>query len=218
MPNVHIKICGTTNLADARYCAALGADYLGFIHYAASPRFVEPALAKEIIEWVEGPRSVGVFVDEDPDLVNKIAADTGFDLVQLHGDETSAYCELIEKPVIKAIRVRVSDTADELLRLMEEYQASVSSFLLDTYVDGVPGGTGKVLPWHIAATLSEKFPVFLAGGLDPGNIVEAIETVRPVGIDMASGLEEAPGRKSFEAIDKLFAALASMQNGVGDAS
>ncbi len=218
MLNVQIKICGTTNLADARYCASLGADYLGFVQYVGSPRFVEPTLAKEIIEWVEGPRSVGVFVDEDPDLVNKIASDTGFDLVQLHGDETPGYCSLIEKPVIKAIRVKASDTADQLRRVMDEYQASVSSFLLDSFVDGLPGGTGRTLPWRTAATVSRDYPLFLAGGLNSYNIVEAVETVRPVGIDVASGVEEAPGRKSFGAIDELFAALASMQNGSEDAS
>lgn len=216
MPNIQIKICGTTNLADARYCAALGADYLGFIQYAASPRYVDPTLAQEIIEWVEGPLSVGVFVNEDPDVVNQIASDTEFDLVQLHGDETPGYCSLIEKPVIKAIRVKASDTADQLLRVMEEYQSSVSSFLLDSFVHGVPGGTGRVLPWHIAAMVSRDYPVFLAGGLDPDNIVEAIEHVKPVGIDVASGVEEAPGRKSLKAIDRLFAALTSMQNGSGD--
>ncbi|MFV1980194.1 MAG: phosphoribosylanthranilate isomerase [Rhodothermia bacterium] len=218
MPNIQIKICGTTNLADARYCAALGVDYLGFIQYPASPRYVEPALAQEIIEWVEGPRSVGVFVNEDPDLVNKIASDTEFDLVQLHGDETPDYCSLIEKPVIKAIRVKASDTVDQIRRVMRDYQSSVSSFLLDSFVDGVPGGTGRVLPWRIAATVSQDYPVFLAGGLGPDNVVEAVETVRPVGIDVASGVEEAPGRKSFEAIDRLFAALTSMQNGTGDAA
>ena len=217
MPNIQIKICGTTNLADARYCAALGADYLGFIQHAASPRYVDPTLAQNIIEWVEGPRSVGVFVNEDPDQVNKIASDTGFDFVQLHGDETPNYCGLIEKPVIKAIRVKASDTVDQLLRVMEEYESSVSSFLLDSFVDGVPGGTGRVLPWHIAATVSRDHPVFLAGGLNADNIVEAVETVRPVGIDVVSGVEEAPGRKSFEAIDRLFAALTTTQNGSRDA-
>lgn len=218
MLNVQTKICGTTNLADARYCASLGADYLGFIQYAESPRYVEPDVAKEIIEWCEGPRSVGVFVNEHPDTVNKIASNTEFELIQLHGDEPPSYCKLIERPVIKAIRVKPSDTVEQLLQTLEEYRSSVSSFLLDTYVDGIPGGTGRTLPWNIAAQLAKEYPIFLAGGLNPGNIVDAIETVRPVAVDLASGLEEAPGRKSFEAIDRLFAALSSITNGVGDAA
>jgi len=99
---------------------------------------------------------------------------------------------------------------------MEDYLSSVSFFILDSFVDGLPGGTGRILPWRTAATVSGDYPLFLAGGLGPDNVVEAVETVRPVGIDVASGVEEAPGRKSFEAVDRLFAALTSMQNGSGD--
>jgi len=216
MQNVQIKICGMTNLADARYCAALGADYLGFIQYPASPRYVHPTLAQEIIEWVEGPQSVGVFVNENPDAVNQIASDAGFDLVQLHGDETPEYCRQIEKPVIKAIRVKSSHTADQLRRTMEGYRSSVSLFLLDSFVLGLPGGTGRISPWRTAAAVSGDYPVILAGGLGADNVVEAVETVRPVGIDVASGVEKTPGRKNFEAVDRLFAAMTSMQNGSGD--
>jgi phosphoribosylanthranilate isomerase len=218
MQNVQTKICGTTNLADARYCASLGADYLGFIQYLPSPRYVEPSLAREIIEWVEGPLSVGVFVDEDAGTINKISSDTGFDLVQLHGHEAPDFCARIERPVVKAIRVGPSDAAEDLLRVMETYESSVQSFLLDTYVEGTPGGTGKSFPWHIAERLSQHFRVFLAGGLSPDNIAEAIQKVNPMGVDVVSGVEDVPGRKSFEAIDAFFSTLDKTQNMPEDAA
>lgn len=218
MLKVQVKICGTTNLADARYCAAAGADYLGFVLHGPSPRYVDPALAKEIIEWIEGPRPVGVFVNTDVDEVNQIAADVGFDLIQLHGDESADQCRAIDKPVIKAIRVKATDTADSLADLLAGYESSVSSFLLDTHVDGKAGGTGETFPWEIAASIARDYPVFLAGGLNPDNVGEAVKTVRPVAVDVASGLEEASGRKSFEAIDRFFAALPSVQPKFDDAS
>ena len=211
MPTVQAKICGITNLADARYCAAMGADYLGFIQYDKSPRFVEADTAKQIIEWVAGPRSVGVFVDEDPEVVNRAAAETGFELVQLHGTESPEYCSLIKKPVIKAIRVKSDDSPDHVRAVMQSYRPHVFSFLLDTHIEGVHGGTGRTFPWKVAAAVSDEFPVFLAGGLNPSNIVEAVQTVNPVAVDVSSGVEHVPGRKNFEALDVLFAALTSLQ-------
>ena len=216
MQTVQTKICGITNLADARYCASKGADYLGFVLYRESPRYVDSATAGDIIEWVDGPRPVAVFVDEEPALVNRIASEAGFGLVQLHGNESPEYCRKIDLPVIKAVRVHSDDTAESVAARMRDYASSVSSFLLDTYVDGVPGGTGQVFSWNVAAELSRDFPMFLAGGLNPSNIVNAVQTVRPVAIDVSSGVEESPGRKSFEAIDNLFSALATIREDTSD--
>jgi phosphoribosylanthranilate isomerase len=209
MARVFVKTCGTTNLADARYCASLGADYLGFIQHEPSPRYVEPDLARDIIEWVEGPRSVGVFVDETADEVNRIAESAGFDLVQLHGSESAEYCRSIDLPVIKVIHVNGDDTSESLEERMARYESSVSSFLLDTKVDGKPGGTGTKFDWQVAKKVAQLYPVFLAGGLTPDNVAEAVSLVGPVGVDVVSGIEEAPGRKSFEEVDRFFAALES---------
>lgn len=217
MNAVEVKICGTTNLADARYCAARGADYLGFIQYIGSPRYVEPSFAKEIIEWVEGPRAVGVFVDENRDRVNEITTETGFDLVQLHGAETPEYCSSIEKPVIKAIRIRESDRSADVARTLAAYESAVSLFLLDTHVEGSPGGTGQVFSWELAASLSRDFPIFLAGGLNPDNVAEAVKAVKPAGVDVVSGVEEEHGRKSFEAVDRFFSALSDLGKEVDNA-
>ena len=211
MPRLFVKTCGTTNLADARYCASLGADYLGFIQHKPSPRYVEPDLARDIIEWVEGPRSVGVFVDEPADEVNRISDIAGFDLVQLHGSQSPEYCGMIERPIIKVIRVRADDTSESLLSVMANFESCVSTFLLDTYVADLPGGTGRSFRWPIAREAARQYPVFLAGGLTPENVSEAIAKVAPVGVDVVSGIEEVPGRKDFEAVDRFFDALAAEQ-------
>lgn len=204
-----VKICGITNLADARYCASLGADYIGFIQHEPSPRYVEPDMAREIIEWVEGPRPVGVFVDVEPDEVNRLASEIGFDVVQLHGDEPPEWCREIAQTVVKVFRIRDTDSAAELRPAFERYAPVVSSFLLDAFVPGQPGGTGRTFRWDVAAELSSDYPLFLAGGLTPENVREAVERVRPVAVDTSSGVEEAPGRKSFEALDRFFEAIQS---------
>lgn len=211
MENVRVKICGITNLADARYCAGAGAEYLGFIQSTTSPRYVDPDTARQIIEWVAGVKTVGVFVNADVDLVNSVASSANFDLVQLHGDESPDYCSLINRPVVKAIRVRNDEHPEQVGERLKPYLPHVSAFLFDTYVENVIGGTGKTFPWSIVSDIRPEIPVFLAGGLNPGNVVEAIHTVRPFGIDISSGVESAPGQKDFEAVDRLFKALAAFR-------
>lgn len=207
--DTRIKICGITNLADARYAAGAGADFLGFILHPGSPRFVEPSFAREIIEWLHGPKTVGVFVDAAVEDVNRDAALAGFDLVQLHGNESPEMCAAIERPVIKAIHIGGSGPAsasspDELLAVAERYRGSASHLLLDTAGasaggSGLSGGTGRAFDWSIVPDL--PLPVFLAGGLRPDNVAEAIRVCRPFAVDTSSGVEEAPGRKDFTLID-----------------
>jgi len=204
-----IKICGITNLADARYSAAAGADWLGFIQFEASPRYVDPKTAGEIIEWVYGAESVGVFVDADPDTVNRIAETVGFDRVQLHGHESVAYCERIDRPVVKAFAVHPGETAADLASRMAPYRRVVTHFLLDTHDDRVRGGSGRTFDWELARSLSRDFPLFLAGGLSPENVSLAVRTADPVGIDVSSGLESDPGKKDFAKIDAFVEALRS---------
>lgn len=203
----HIKICGITNLADARYASGAGADLLGFIQHEASPRHVEAGLARDIIAWIHGAESVGVFVDADPDDVNKTAAATGFDYVQLHGTETPAYCERIERPVIKAIRVFPGTSPSEIELALSAYADVVDRFLVDTGSTSAAGGTGTPFDWSILDDVDFPKPWLLAGGLNPDNIDEALERLSPWGVDVASGVEEKPGQKDFDAIDRFVTAI-----------
>ena len=124
-----VKICGITNLADARFASGAGAEYLGFIQHESSPRYISPDLAKDIISWVYGAHPVGVFVDKPADEVNSICEKAGFSFAQLHGSESAAYCEWIDRPIIKAIPVTPESTAESLQQAMNVY-AHVAEFLL----------------------------------------------------------------------------------------
>lgn len=199
-----LKICGITNLADARYCAAAGADYLGFIQYPGSPRYVEPATAKEIIDWMYGPEAVGVFVNASAEAVNEAAEQAGFALVQLHGTEPPELCAAIDKPVIKALRVTGDASADTLRRLMDRYAEHVAYFLLDTHVEGQWGGTGLPFNWELAQTLAKEYAVFLAGGISADNVAQAITQVQPFAVDLSSSVEAAPGQKDFDKLAAFF--------------
>lgn len=199
-----LKVCGITRLEDARYAAAAGADYLGFLQHPASPRYVPPPVAKEIIGWTYGPQAVGVFVDADADEVNRVAEAVGFHLVQLHGEEPPEACARMNRPVIKAFRVAPGDTAAALRARMLPYDGIATYFLLDTHHPAQHGGTGQVFDWAVARALAADFPVFLAGGLSAANVAEAVQTVRPAGIDLSSSLEQAPGLKDFDRMAAFF--------------
>ncbi len=204
-----VKICGLTRLEDARYCAAAGADFLGFVMVEGSPRFVSPDLAKDLVSWVYGPKTVGVFANADPSFVNRVAAEVGFDLVQLHGDEGVELCREVEPPVIKAVPISGETSATDLIASVEEYAAVCRYVLLDTAVGGASGGTGQTFDWTIAQELAQSDrKLFVAGGLTPGNVRDVIDLIGPFGIDVSSGVEESPGVKSFEKITALMDAVA----------
>ena len=207
MSDTRIKICGITNLADARYAAGAGADYLGFILYEESPRAVQPDFAKEILGWIHGPKTVGVFVNASPETVNTVAAEVGFDLVQLHGTESPEECARISCPVIKVLHVTEGTTTDHLRRQAEPYREVADHILLDSRTPDAWGGTGTTFDWSVCQDLG--IPVFLAGGLRPGNVAEAVRTARPFCVDVSSGVEDAPGRKDFELIDAFVEAVKS---------
>ena len=177
-----IKICGITRLEDALLAADLGADALGFI-FAESPRQVIPETAREIISLLPPfVNSVGVFVDEEQESVREIAAYCKLDLVQLHGNESSGYCKALDLKALKVIRVK----DEKSIESMASYRGTVQGFLLDTYVKGLPGGTGKTFNWELAKQAKKYGPVILSGGLNPDNICEAIEKVKPYGVDISS--------------------------------
>ena len=205
--SLKVKICGLTNLEDARFCAAAGADWLGFIQCRKSPRFVAPEAAGEIIGWVHGPQSVGVFVNEDESSVNRAAETASFAYVQLHGEESPQFCARIERPVIKAIRIDASARAPVVRAQMGAYRDVVDFFLLDTYHATLRGGTGTSFDWSLARSLSGEFPILLSGGLGPHNIQAAVAEAQPMGVDLSSRLEVTPGKKDFDRVTDFFAAL-----------
>jgi phosphoribosylanthranilate isomerase len=192
---VRIKICGITNLEDALACADAGADLLGFNFYHGSPRYLEPAAAREIVRQL--PTSiltVGIFVNAGtPKDVERLADKAGVAAVQLHGDESPAYCrELNERFVIKALRATDGYTPESAA----EY--ATDAILLDSFDAQARGGSGKVFDWSLAQRTSKLVPrFFLAGGLGPENVAAAVASVQPFGVDACSRLEISPGRKDI---------------------
>lgn len=196
-----VKICGLTNLQDARFTSGALAHYMGFIFYEDSPRYIEPGEAGAIINWIEGPECVGVFVNQPLDDLNMIARQSGVDLVQLHGTESPEYCDLVEKPVIKAIHVGPDTTANGLEKTIEPYLSSVEYLLFDTKLEEQWGGTGQTFDWNTLKDITREIPFFLSGGLNPGNVKAACEQVHPYAVDLSSGVEEKPGKKDFAKIE-----------------
>lgn len=197
---IKIKICGVTNLQDAEAAIALGADALGFNFYKRSPRYIEPAKAKAIVEALPPLVAlVGVFVDEfSQDRVMRMTHAVGMGTVQLHGSETAEYIKhLSELRVIKAFRVDAKFDVSQLLRF------AVNAFLLDAHEEGLPGGTGKTFDWNLAVEAKKHGRIILAGGLRPENVYAAIRKVEPYAIDVCSGVESEPGKKDFKKMEAL---------------
>ncbi len=191
---IEIKICGITNTEDARVAAESGANAVGFIFHPASPRFVSPAKAKEIISALPDEICrVGVFVDLLAGEVLKIFDYCGLDIVQLQGDEPPDYCRLF--PAESIIKTVTSDRRSEVL---SEY--NVRAFLVDARESGLYGGTGKHCDWKAAALIAHDHRLVLAGGLTPENLRDAIATVAPHAVDVNSGVEISPGKKDHAKI------------------
>ncbi len=197
---VRLKVCGITSIEDARAAIECGAEYLGFNFYPKSPRYIAPQSARAIIERLSDEIiSVGVFVNEAaPEDVVEILATSGAKMAQLHGDESPDYCASVgAERVIKALRVG----ADFNPRLALDYPAV--AVLLDAYDTKLYGGTGQATNWEVAREAAKLAKVFLAGGLSPDNVVEAIRVVEPFAVDVNSGVESAPGRKDANKLKKL---------------
>lgn len=195
---VRVKICGIREPEHALAAAAAGADFIGVI-LAPSPRQITPEQAKGIVAAVRaaypGPRpfTVGVFANERPEEVNRVVAFCGLDWVQLSGDEPWEYCRYLEHPVIKALKVKPGDRAQDILGQMGKgyrmIKQSRAMGLVERHVEGAFGGTGEALDWHVAQELAREFPFLLAGGLTPENVGQAVQTVQPWGVDVSSGVE-----------------------------
>jgi len=203
MSNVRSKICGITRIEDALAAAEAGADAIGFVFYAKSPRAVDVRQARAIIaELPPFVTTVGLFVNASRCELNEILEVVPLDLLQFHGDETPQDCEGFHRPWIKALRVRPGDDLEAACRLY----AGARGILLDTYVPGVPGGTGEAFDWSLVPARLSK-PIILAGGLDAQNVGRAIAQVRPYAVDVSGGVEQAKGIKDAVKIEAFMRAV-----------
>ena len=189
--SVKVKICGITNLADALGAVEARADLLGFIFCATSPRHLTVAAAAEIAGQLPAHIvKVGVFVNAPDELVVEAISACGLNMLQFHGEEKPEDCTKFGVMSIKAFRVRDAQSLEALL----DY--STDAWLLDTFAERQAGGTGRTFDWELAVK-AQRFgkPIFLAGGLDPANVIEAVRRVRPFAVDVSSGVESSPGKK-----------------------
>jgi phosphoribosylanthranilate isomerase len=203
-----VKICGVARIEDALSAARCGAHAIGLVFYRPSPRYVAPSLAGEIIRALPPfVTAVGLFVDATAPEVRETVAVAPVALLQFHGAESPEFCRQFGLPYMKAVRVRVRAGAD-LLQYAHDYH-DAKALLLDAFVEGTHGGTGRSFDWGlIPRTLG--LPIVLSGGLDAGNVTGAIQQVRPWGVDVSSGVESTPGIKDA-------AKIAAFMSGVRDA-
>jgi phosphoribosylanthranilate isomerase len=194
---IGVKVCGLTRVEDGRAAAAAGADAVGFVFWPRSPRVVAPERAREIASALPPfVARVGVFVDEDPAAITRIAQQVGLDVVQLHGDEPLADLDRLPRRVVKALRL-----GDGARAAIGAWSARGAGILLDAGMPGQPGGTGRRLDWPAVRALRDSAPwLMLAGGLDASNVAEAIRVASPDAVDVSSGVESAPGVKDPERV------------------
>lgn len=188
---VRVKICGITRSEDLHAACSAGADALGFVFYAKSPRHLEIAQAAALVAQLPPfVQSVGLFVNAPAEFVRAVLASVPLDLLQFHGDETPVACRLYGRPYLKAVRVRPET---DLLKYASDFD-DARALLLDAYVPGIPGGTGERFDWSLIPAGLPR-PIVLSGGLNPDNVAEAVRAVRPWAVDVSSGVEAAPGIK-----------------------
>ncbi len=208
---IDVKICGLTTITDARVAMEAGADFLGFVMHAASPRSVSLASLERIADALgPGVRMVGVFVNSPPAWVREIAVSCGLAAVQIHGDEAAADFVSMPVPVWRAVNIGVAGCCP----CPAEWPAA--RYVVDAALPGVYGGSGVQADWVQAASLARQVPVMLAGGLRPENVETAIRRVRPLGVDVASGVEARPGHKSHTAMRAFIASVRRAQSMMDD--
>lgn len=201
-----VKICGITNLEDALATVEAGADALGFVFVPDTPRFVSPdQVAAIVAELPPFITTVGLFASKDTATIRETVNQCRLDAIQLHADVTPDFCRNLDRRVIKAVRVRDESS----LSILSDYD--VNAFLLDSYVEGKMGGTGKVFDWDLALRANEYGRIIVAGGLDPDNVAQAVRHVNPYGVDVSSGVESQPGRKDSDKVRKFINAAKSVE-------
>jgi len=203
-PMTRVKMCGITNLRDALSAVELGADALGFV-FAESPREISIKKAERIIERLPPLiTTVGVFVNEMPKVVIETAIKCSLDVLQFHGEELPGYFfNFFLGKIIKAFRIKDKSS----LRRLPQYKM-VDAYLLDAYLPGKRGGSGKTFNWDLALEAKKyKQPIILSGGLTPQNVREAILKVKPYAVDVSSGVEKEPGKKDYRKMKKFIKAV-----------
>ncbi|PLZ87244.1 phosphoribosylanthranilate isomerase [Fischerella thermalis] len=206
---MRIKICGITQPQQGKAIADLGATALGFICVTTSPRYVTIKQIQAVVEKLPSKvDSIGVFANTPPEKIKQAVVDGGLTGVQLHGDESPEFCQQLRDllpgvEIIKALRIRTATDFDKTAI----YNLFVDTLLLDAYHPQQLGGTGKTLDWQLLQNFQPSRPWFLAGGLTPYNILEALSQVKPTGIDLSSGVERAPGDKDLQKVAQLFEKL-----------
>lgn len=182
-----VKICGITRPDDGRHAARAGADAIGLVFYPPSPRYVSPRQAADIVAALPPfVTTVGLFVDAPPEQIAALLEQVPLDMLQFHGDESPEYCAAFQRPWIKALRMR--DGVDPRAEADRYGAAGARGLLVDSYVPGVPGGTGERFDWD-RLPADPSLPLVLAGGLDPANVAEAVRRVRPWAVDVSGGVE-----------------------------
>jgi phosphoribosylanthranilate isomerase len=197
-----VKVCGLTRASDAQAAVRAGADALGVILAPGHRRSLTLKEAARVFERV--PRTVGrvgVFVDAPLEDISRAVEVLALTEVQLHGAEGPMYCAAVPAPVVKTFHVGPDFDAAEIMR----YRGAIAAVLLDTLVQGVAGGSGKSFDWELGRHIPDAVPVFLAGGLRPANVREAVRRLHPAGVDVSSGVEESPGIKSPELMERFIA-------------
>jgi phosphoribosylanthranilate isomerase len=205
--NTLVKICGITNLADAQAAVEAGADALGFVFYKNSLRYMTISAAAGIFK--KSPLSimrVGVFVNAPANFILRAIAECGLSLIQFHGDETSGFCTQFGVTSMKAFRIRDAESLKELPKYPTD------AWLLDACSAEKLGGTGEKFNWNLAVE-AQKFgrPIFLAGGLTPENVADAVRRVKPFGVDVSSGVESSPGKKDHAKLQAFIGAVRSVE-------
>ncbi len=219
MSTVYVKICGLTNVADAHVAVDAGADLLGFIFYPKSARYVAPETVANIV--AEMPKRatqplhfVGVFVNESHARIAAIVKQAGLDFVQLHGDEPPAMVTQLTGCAYKVLRPADAESARAAAEQFAPLgMAEGPRWMVDAYDPHAYGGTGKKVDWHVARKLAQQYPgLLLAGGLTPANVANAVRIVQPWGVDVASGVERAPGQKDHRKVQQFIAAAKNLSN------
>ena len=200
-----IKICGLTNLEDVHAAIDAGVDYLGFIFYKESPRFAEPEFVVRAAQIIPKEiKTVGVFVNAPKCLMTIYRKELNLDVVQLHGNEPEGISRYLDGEVWKALPVRTYDCVAEASAFPAD------KIVVDSRTDDYYGGTGEVCDWFLAEKVARKRQIFLAGGLNPENIIDGIVKVKPFGVDVCSGVEKSPGIKNHRAIYQLVEKVKSL--------